>query len=280
MADPVSTLPVGIEVLAGEDIQRIAAFAHGEGYKFVVPPLLKLGSVPVHDVGRPLPASLNHANLVVNGPEYAQLSIGSISPWIDLESSDQTTVSNSQILVQQQIHWASHIGLPGVIFHCPPSGSVFSFARSVAEAAGMLSHTQVYVRVSLSDGQNDAWTRWNAIRMLARHNAKIAVALEINHELPGDDTLKKWLAEPVKMVIVPTNTFVANRKGFPVLRKRHQVFLQQLMQSERRYVIASADFESIHPSGTLASYREYLEHLHRTVPEPDTINRFADGYHE
>lgn len=36
----------------------------------------------------------------------------------------------------------------------------------------------------------------------------------------------------------------------------------------------------MHKSGTLGSYREYIEHIHNSKPQDDLIDSFADGYHD
>ena len=40
--------------------------------------------------------------------------------------------------------------------------------------------------------------------------------------MPDDDEVARWEAEPVKVLLFPTSAFLSNKKGFPVLSKRHQ----------------------------------------------------------
>ena len=104
--------------------------------------------------------------------------------------------------------------------------------------------------------------------------------MEVTSELPSDRVLEQWLAEPVKMLILPTTLFVTNAKGFPVLSKRHQRLIQQLMWNEPDCVISSMDFNGPFAGSTLLHFREYLNHLYNTKPQGDVIDEFASGYHD
>ena len=56
-------------------------------------------------------------------------------------------------------------------------------------------------------------------------------ALVLGEDLPADPSLiSRWFAEPVKTIILPKSTFIANAKGFPVLPKRHQGVLKQFFE--------------------------------------------------
>ena len=72
--------------------------------------------------------------------------------------------------------------------------------------------------------------RWNTFRTLCDSNKRISVALEITADLPSEDVLQRWLAEPVKAVIMSTSLFLTNKKGYPVLSKMHQSFLRSLFK--------------------------------------------------
>jgi protein arginine N-methyltransferase 5 len=61
-------------------------------------------------------------------------------------------------------------------------------------------------------------------------NKRISVALEITENLPEDYVLQRWLAEPIKAVVISTNLFLTNKKGYPVLSKAHQGFLRSLFK--------------------------------------------------
>ncbi|KAJ1338961.1 hypothetical protein BSLG_006100 [Batrachochytrium salamandrivorans] len=246
---------VGLEILANEHIDDLIDHCQLHGFSFALPQILKFGSIPLDDPNCPPPASLVHEKLVLNGPEHASFSIGAIAPWMDLESSDGVVTTHCQTIIRQQIQWAAHIGT-------------------------VRSHVFVRVPLYISGNEDDGWARWNTIRMLSRHNTKLLVALEIGHELPSQGILDKWLAEPIKLVVLPTNSFATNKSGFPVLSKSHKAFIHQLMRTDCQFVISSPSGESLHRAGTLSSYREYIEYLYRSMPAGDIVSQFAAGYHD
>lgn len=62
-------------------------------------------------------------------------------------------------------------------------------------------------------------------------NQYFLVALDLTLPLPSvPGVLSRWFAEPVQHVYVPTSTFIPNGKGYPVLPKGTQLFLQDLMK--------------------------------------------------
>lgn len=55
--------------------------------------------------------------------------------------------------------------------------------------------------------------------------------LDLTMPLPPDpQLLNRWAAEPVRQVFLPASTFIPNAKGYPVLPKATQTFLQSLMK--------------------------------------------------
>jgi protein arginine N-methyltransferase 5 len=58
--------------------------------------------------------------------------------------------------------------------------------------------------------------------MVIGTNSRIAVALELQ---PGHLNIDKWIAEPLRAIILPTEIFISNQKGFPVLPKSIQLFM-------------------------------------------------------
>lgn len=58
--------------------------------------------------------------------------------------------------------------------------------------------------------------------------------METSAQLPDDKEIERWVAEPIKAIILPTNIFLANSKGYPVLSKRHQAFVRKMIKVCRR----------------------------------------------
>ena len=40
----------------------------------------------------------------------------------------------------------------------------------------------------------------------------------------------RWCGEPLKTVVIPTDVFVPNKRGYPVLSKIHQAFMERVFR--------------------------------------------------
>ena len=108
-------------------------------------------------------------------------------------------------------------------------------ARSLAPlnswvCAVKICHDRMLEDTNSLDAPHFYLCRWNTFRMMCDNNKRISVALEITADLPSEEILQRWLAEPVKAVIVSTSLFLTNKKGYPVLSKVHQSFLRSLFK--------------------------------------------------
>lgn len=79
--------------------------------------------------------------------------------------------------------------------------------------------------------------RWHEFRTLCDSQRRINVVLELSTNLPDEEVLDRWLAEPIKCVMVSTNLFLTNKRGYPVLSKPHQNFLKKLFKVHKLFFI-------------------------------------------
>ena len=62
------------------------------------------------------------------------------------------------------------------------------------------------------------------------HINVISLALDLTPPLPAAlGVLRKWTAESVRFIYLPSSTFIANTKGYPVLPKGTQAFIRESM---------------------------------------------------
>ncbi|WAR12296.1 ANM5-like protein, partial [Mya arenaria] len=80
----------------------------------------------------------------------------------------------------------------------------------------------------------------------------------LTEDLPPYSSLQRWLAEPVKAVIISTSLFLTNKKGYPVLSKTHQGYLRSLFKLDVQLILTGVDR---HPEKGIHSYQQYLDHL-------------------
>ncbi|KAI8099404.1 PRMT5 arginine-N-methyltransferase-domain-containing protein [Halteromyces radiatus] len=223
-------------------------------------------------------------DLILQSAGCSDIVVGMLAEWLQLDSIDESIRVNSELALKQELAWASHLGLLSVIYPGLPKGALSNTARAINHATGSLSFTQLWVRIPISDTENmeknSTWKQWNKLRMLTEQNTKIYVALELTEDLPHDDILDMWLAEPVKALIVPAEVFIPNAKGFPVLPKRHQAFVKKVMDKLRPNILVTVPIVHIHASATPSTYQEYIRYLNRNLPELDQVNQFATGYQD
>ncbi|KAL9556073.1 hypothetical protein MBANPS3_002069 [Mucor bainieri] len=224
-------------------------------------------------------------DLVIQSAEWSGKAVGLLANWIQLDSSEPEVRVCSELALKQEMDWACHISLSGLIFPALPTGSLFNTARVINSAVKSMSYTQFLVRVPLTDKRdvqaNLSWKQWNRFRTLTEYNTKIHVALEITSELPSDkQLLDMWLAEPIKAVIVPAEIFVENAKGYPVLPKPHQKFIQMLMDKMKPDMIVTLPPMQIHKKATPQSYSDYINYLNRNLPPLNDVDQFATGYQD
>lgn len=129
-------------------------------------------------------------------------------------------------------------------------------------------------------------------------------ALDLTLPLPSShDNLSRWFAEPVSHIFIPSSTFISNAKGYPVLPKGTQVFLQNLMKASKysRFtcyyivesslqghpvVILSGAYDRLHPRGTEDKYVDYIRFLEKSsshvkrAKETNTLENYAQGYQD
>lgn len=64
------------------------------------------------------------------------------------------------------------------------------------------------------------------------------LALDLTLPLPSvESILTRWTAEPVSHIFLPASTFISNARGYPVLPKGTQSFLQTMMRVSLSFVI-------------------------------------------
>ena len=103
---------------------------------------------------------------------------------------------------------------------------------------------------------DDTWHWWNNFRCTANFEKKLSLALELTADLPDADEIDRWLGEPIKCLVIPTHLFMANKKGFPVLSKPHQLVIRQFLRQKIQILITGALHHQHYKH-----YQQYMDHL-------------------
>ncbi|KAJ7127039.1 PRMT5-domain-containing protein [Mycena epipterygia] len=130
------------------------------------------------------------------------------------------------------------------------------------------------------------WEMWDVIRSICDYSTRLSLTLDLTPPLPSKSGfLSKWKAEAIRYLLLPSSTFIANTKGYPVLPKGTQSFIRESM-THRPVIILSGANLGLHSLGGELAYSQYLRHLEKTSPAVQaaltsgTVENFAQGYQD
>ncbi|CAL1156198.1 unnamed protein product, partial [Cladocopium goreaui] len=181
---------------------------------------------------------------------------------------------------------AAHLGLQYAILPPPhaalgtgTSRSSCGYARAVGDllAGGLFSlaameeAAPVALRVPAT---SDGWRAWNCFRTLCDHHAQLSCALELSVDKTSDKELERWLAEPVRSVILPPSAFLLNRSGYPVLPKKAKALLEKLFRHQVQVIICEPATSAGEHEGLLPR-QSYVAQLFQALPPLSQADRFA-----
>uniref|UniRef100_A0A668ALX7 Protein arginine N-methyltransferase 5 n=1 Tax=Myripristis murdjan TaxID=586833 RepID=A0A668ALX7_9TELE len=190
------------------------------------------------------------SDLLLCGRDWNTLIVGKLSPWIDADSEIETERRNSEA-----VSWG---------------GGGEDTQEELIENEPSKSTDDASV-------DEKTWTWWHSFRTLCDYNKRICLAIEVGADMPSDSVIDKWLGEPIKAAILPTNIFLTNKKGFPVLSKAHQRIIFRLFKLEAQFIFSGT---SRHSEKDFRSYLQYLEYLNQNRPAPNAYELFAKGYED
>ncbi|KAL9933191.1 hypothetical protein V8E36_007909 [Tilletia maclaganii] len=154
--------------------------------------------------------------------------------------------------------------------------------RQVSRAGGSPALQASSVNVASLRADDDwAWETWEIIRSVCAYNPRVQIVLDLSFPLPGAASLARWAAEPIAGLWLPSQGFLANAKGYPVLSKAAQGFVRLL--ARRRPFIALARTHNPPPIHSQvrsqpAAYLQYIRYLEGSMPADNAVNTFARGY--
>ena len=213
--------------------------------------------------------------------------VGEISEWIDCDNHDPSIRKASEKAMRQEFAWASHLGLQALVFPMPCLRSP-NFAAIIQQLCAASSYQQLWIKIPILvplDFRNsrlnlthitDGWEVWDSLRHLARHDSRLFCCLEMSEDLPDDlNELRRWAAEPLRAIILPTRLFLENKKGYPVLSKQHQAALSILLQFKMHVIFSGRP----KMQGSLTPYIQYIQHLRsRDISMLSDGERFTFSY--
>lgn len=290
---PVSGVPDNLYVgreydTAEEDLRDMLRSASEAKFDFVVIPLFKR---PAED-GPPYSSAYElqpstASDLALDSKTWSSAVVGTLSSWVDPDAATTPEQRRwSRQALEKEFHWASHLGVYGIILPAPSTPHCELYASSLCRLLlGGVYTTQLMLRIPLTveksaDTQYDGWSMWNNFRLLCDQNTRLQVALELTADLPSTECeLDRWFAEPVRCVIVPVDIFLTNKQGFPVLSKRHKAFLLRFFRYKVQVVIQGASGEK-ESEEDVSKYLHYIARLFQSKPALTPQENFELPYHD
>ncbi|ORZ35474.1 PRMT5 arginine-N-methyltransferase-domain-containing protein [Catenaria anguillulae PL171] len=257
-----------------------------------------------------LQSPLEYDSLAIRSPDYISATVPTIE-----HHFNETSIKNQELRLKANLHlkrlfnWVGHLAAPSILLSLPTCPSVIpEFARALNAALPLVPYSTIWIRAPLAE---ESWPKWNLLRSLMGQSVKLHLALVVGPDLPmgpnenvlangthedlvlvpgSSHTMEpawaRWLAEPVASLILPADSFLTNKKGFPVLSKRHQQLVRTFLPREPYVLITptGTSSSSSSPSSTslsqadMSKYAEYIKYLHRTLPKTSIRDRFANGY--
>ncbi|KAJ7494686.1 PRMT5-domain-containing protein [Mycena galericulata] len=242
-----------------------------------------------------------------------------ISEWLELDAADDWVRHDAEIALQQELAYASYLNIQTAILPPPRSRDhLSSYGRTVNACLKNSPYMHISIRLPIynpsvleghlspnpsspsstprarrRDGirgiSTGTWEMWDLIRSICDYSTRLSLTLDLTPPLPVKSAfLSKWKAEPIRYLFLPSSTFIANTKGYPVLPKATQSFIRESMTASTLHDSLSylaRTWGSIVSAGNLA-YSQYLRHLEKTSPAVQaaltsgTVENFAQGYQD
>ena len=219
--------------------------------------------------------------------DETQHVIATASDWLELDSEVEGIRFDSELALKQELAFASHLHVTTVVLPQPRNKAfIMDYARCIADILASPGYLQLLIRIPIVDPHDttsphsaalSAWSMWDTIRSACSYNPRLGVMLDLSYKMAPYDTWGKWRSEPVKALFLPASSFLANAKGYPVLSKSMQAFLQGMFKFVPTLVLSGVH-QGLHPTGGPDNYASYIRHIERTAPRPNAVEQFAGSY--
>ncbi|XP_064640295.1 protein arginine N-methyltransferase 5-like [Lineus longissimus] len=266
------------------------------GYQFACMPIVnpRFKREFLESPAKDRPGPFTRSDLILPGSDWSNLIVGKLSPWLQLDSTNPALRKNSEMAFHQELSYMGHLSLPAIIMKLR-SYNCSNLARNLNQHIIGGTNQQVWMNIPMRSPREsveeifdddmphneetvkDTWEWWNKFRTICDFNRKIAVALELSADLISEEHIDRWFGEPLKVVILPTNLFLTNKKGYPVLSRAHQSFFKRALKFDVQIIVTGACH---HPEKGMRSYVQYVDHLWQSQSPLDPVSLFAKGYED
>lgn len=311
MSSSVFNVSIGIDRPPCRRLERELEFRTAQRVQYLTVPLFHPRLRRDRETSGARTGPQTRSDRVIPCRDWAAAFVGKVSPWIDCDNASEALRRASEQALREELCWANHLGLRTVIL--PEIKNANSFAHgnyvrmlqkhlaqgSPLRQALVLPVPLVLPLVSQSDRDAahdthshthdslleqekswDGWHLWNAFRTQLGYDTQLPLALTFSEEVAdfadslSDHYLSRWIAEPVKTIVLPTALFVMNESGYPVLSKLMQNVVRFFLKHSIGVLFSGP---SRHSSGDMVPYVAYIRHLQQKeeslVAEEDKMFR-------
>lgn len=206
----------------------------------------------------PLIAALESVDTPLGPTDTISQLVTYSSAWVDLSSPDPVIAHLSRQVLHLEVAYASFCGAVNVVVPGPRLSygqqGVAQYARAIKEAMSTGAYVQFHIlmpvdgTIATVDDQDElgdlrrfarpefsapqpttnawsSWEAWNTIRSVCKYHSRLSLALEMPRKLPSLAVQARWFSEPVRLLTIPSSSFLVNARGSHVLSRAHQWFL-------------------------------------------------------
>lgn len=265
----------GVEVNYAHDIAGTMQEYLLCGFDFVLAPLVQPGheqpALQLPQDGSAVTPVIREELMLTSATWGGQI-VGKVSSWIDPDSPEPELAQRSAAALQQELSWAAFLGLQAVLLPTPQQQhkGAFNHAQVVNQALGGLSHMALWLQLPMTEPpaaqqqqQQDApavansssssssfdWFEyWCTLFTLCEQSSLLGVALVVPPDLPCKRAVARWLAQPLKALLLPTSVFTTNKRGYPILSKAHQELLSTAYRHNVQVVLTGEPLHKVAPA--------------------------------
>lgn len=287
-------LVCGLDFAAVTDIRTSIDQATASGYEYVCIPIVhpRFKREFFLDPVKNRPGPFTRSDIVLNSSDWNCAVVGKLCTYLDMESDDLERRKTSENILNQELVYSIHLALPAVLIQLNRPDNV-NLARFISTKLVSRSNCvrQVWVQVPMTaysvaanyyrqnkenEPEPNTWEWWDTFRSICNFDSKLYVALEVTADLPCDLYISRWLGEPVKCLIISTEIFLTNKRGFPVLPKAHQNVIKAMAGIDAQILVTGARRHE-----SMKHYVQYLDHLwQQSSVIADPIYAYARGYED
>lgn len=246
---------------------------------------------------------LTRSDLELSSGEWMAGVVAKLSPWIRPDCPHPALRAASEAAFAEEVAFAAHMSLRALVIP-PPNGGrsgIANLARCVSAALLQAPALQLWLRLPVvdlpgkapplsfaideasvelpADDEMDPWEVWNAIRTLCGEHPNLGVALELTSELPPRALLERWTAEPVRVVLLSTSSYVTNKVGYPVLSRKHQDFIKTMFKM-RPFFALTGRAHKVKGGDGYRPFVQYLAHLFGKMPDSSEAETYEAPYYD